>query len=79
MPDTPNFVLIAREIASTLAADPSAPDGDIRAVADRLRAIWNARGEADVATIRTELAQIGVKATAHLKDTLDTAVHALDR
>jgi len=79
MPDTPNFVVIAREIASRLAADPSAPDGDIHAVADRLRAIWNARGEADVATIRTELAQIGVKATAHLKDTLDTAVRALDR
>lgn len=79
MADTPDFVLIAREIASALAPDDRARDGAVGAIADRLRSIWNARGAADAATMRTELAQIGVKATAHLKDTLDAAVHALDR
>ncbi len=75
MPDTPNFALIAREIAST----STARDGAVDAIADQLRAIWNARGAADLATIETELAQIGVKATEHLRGALGSALQALDR
>lgn len=80
MPDTPNFALIARQIASTLASrEPPRGGPDLEAIADHLRAIWNARGAADRETIESELAQIGVKATAHLRDTLGSALHALDR
>jgi hypothetical protein len=80
MADIPNFALIARRIASTLIAEPSERDAaDVSAIVDELRAIWNARGAADLATIELELAQIGVKATGHLHQTLDNAVRALDR
>jgi len=79
MPDTPNFALIARQIASTLASRESRDGADVDAIADQLRAIWNARGAADLQTIESELAQIGVKATAHLRDTLGSALQALDR
>jgi hypothetical protein len=80
MPDTPNFALIARQIASTLASrDPARGGPDLEAIADQLRALWNARGAADLETIESELAQIGVKATARLRDTLGSALHALDR
>jgi hypothetical protein len=80
MPDTPTFALISRQIASTLASQEPAPGGvDVGAITEQLRAIWNARGAADLKTIESELAQIGVKATAHLRDTLGSALQALDR
>ena len=80
MSDTPNFALIARQMASALAPEPSAHDGrGESAIADQLRAIWNARGTADIAALESELGKIGVKATTRLKDTLDSALRALDQ
>ena len=79
MPETPNFAHIARQIVSKLASPEARGRADVDAIADQLRAIWNARGAADLQTIESELAQIGVKATAHLRDTLGSALQALDR
>jgi hypothetical protein len=80
MSETPNFALIAGQIASTLMPEPSPRNGrEVSAIADQLRAIWNARGAADIAAVEGELAQIGLNATSRLQDTLDSAVRSLDK
>ncbi len=79
LPVTPDFALIAQSIAVTLGAEKRRVGShQTSVIEDQLRAIWNRRGAADVVAIESELAQIGVKATVYLTDTLRTAVHELD-
>jgi hypothetical protein len=87
MPETPNFAQIAHHIVdvaytddgvSTAARDPQAV---LQAgIAEQLRAIWNARGAADLAKIKTELtATKGATAGGPVIKNLERALRKLNR
>lgn len=84
MPETPDFNEIARVAVMTFYDTTPRPTRDERAavanIAERLRLIWNARGDADIAKLETELAtHMGVAARGPYVMHLDRALHSLDR
>ena len=75
MPETPDFEKIARAILEASDGEP----GETR-IAEQLRLIWNARGDADLAKIEHELAMLmGATASGPYLKTLDRELRKLDR
>ncbi len=78
MPESPNFEQIARQVSDQTGVDrleewdADDPDRVVKAIAEQLRQVWNARGAADLAKIEAELPGASSKA-------LDRAIRALDR
>jgi hypothetical protein len=85
MPETPDFEQIAHSIAMSVPTVTGQAFILHRThIAQQLRAIWNARGAADVATIETTLSSaMGAGAAApyveNLVKTLDRAISLLDQ
>lgn len=72
MPETPDFLAIARDVFMR--------DEPIPAMAEQLRLIWNARGAADVTKLEAELSSLmGVTAAGPYVKNLDRALRSLDR
>jgi hypothetical protein len=90
MPETPGFEEIARGLVdrrfedTTLALKPETytpwRQALVRAVADELRQVWNARGAADLTKLETELmAVMGAKSSGPYVKNLERALRSLDR
>lgn len=78
----PDFDAVARRIARRMTAQSTRDfdDDDVREVVDQLRAIWNARGAADIAKIESELSQMmGSTAAGPYVKNLDRSLRNLDR
>jgi len=75
MPDSPDFDLIALDIAARAGRDDILPH-----IKDGLRLIWNARGAADIAKLDTELSMMmGATMAGPYVKNLDRALRGLDR
>jgi hypothetical protein len=71
MAETPDFDRVAQRLA-----DSTSPD----AIVDQLRAIWNARGTADIAKIETDLSILmGAASAVSYIGNLTRAIRKLDR
>ena len=78
MVDTPDFDRLANELLIDLAgAQPS--DNHVSRCAARLRALWNARGAADIVKVGAELSVTIGPAAAPYALHLDRAIRSLDR
>ena len=86
MPPTPDFDQLARRVVDETGVgrldewDADDPDRVVRAIAEQLRLVWNARGAADLAKIETELSTLmgGMMAGPYVKN-LDRVLRSLDR
>jgi len=80
MPETPDFDQIALALMAFVNDHPRLSDQNMRAVAEQLRLVWNARGAADVTKLERELsALMGSTAAGPYVKNLDRAIRALDR
>jgi hypothetical protein len=75
MPEIPDFDQIARTLLARLT-DPTDPfwTPALRAIAEQLRVVWNARGDADL--VELEAAFAGVSPSMKV---IDPIIRALDR
>jgi hypothetical protein len=85
MPETPDFAQIAHHIVDVAYTDDGQTVRDVKAaleagIAAQLRAVWNARGAADLAKLEAALiALMGATAAGPFIKDLDREVRQLDR
>jgi hypothetical protein len=78
MPVSPDFEQIARRTVGDNAG--TSPNYMAAAVAEQLRQVWNARGEADIAKIDSELSMLmGATMAGPYVKNLDRALRTVDR
>lgn len=51
MPETPDFDQIAHGLKNFIDDHPRLSEQNVRAIAEQLRQVWNARGAADITTV----------------------------